>query len=125
MTTTRKLLIALVVLALAGAGGGFYYLQSREKPDAAARAYLAAWEEADYPAMQALALSAPARFAEIYEGIPDDMAATDYSFELGDVTSEGDSAVAPFSATWKLEGLGDFNYDTVLDLERQEDEWKI
>ncbi|HYN98555.1 MAG TPA: penicillin-binding transpeptidase domain-containing protein [Actinomycetota bacterium] len=125
MTATRKLLIALVVLALAGAAAGFYYLQNREKPDATARAYLAAWEEADYPAMQALALSAPARFAEIYEGIPDDMAATDYSFELGDVTSEGDSAVAPFTATWSLEGLGDFKYDTILDLERQEDTWKV
>lgn len=114
-----------MVLVLAGAGGGFYFLQNREKPDTAAMSYLAAWEEGDYRAMEALALSAPARFAEVYQDLSKDMAATDYSFDMGEITSEGDSAVAPFRATWKLEGLGDFSYDTALDLERKEGKWLV
>ncbi len=75
--------------------------------------------------MEALALSAPARFAEVYEPLKEDMDATEYSFEMGEVTSEDDSAVAPFKATWKLEGLGDFSYDTALDLERKEGKWLV
>ncbi len=125
VTATKKVLIALVVLVIAGAGGGYYYLQNREKPDTAARAYLQAWEKGDYARMNALALSAPAKFAEVYEGIPDDMDATEYSFELGEVTSEGDSAVAKFEANWVLKGLGNFRYDTALDLERKEGKWQV
>ena len=126
VTTSRKIAVLVVLLVLAGAATGyFYYVSNQEKPDAAARAYLRAWEEEDYQAMEALALSAPAKFAEVYEPLKEDMAATEYSFELGEVTSEDDSAVAPFRATWKLEGLGDFSYDTVLDLERKEGEWRV
>ena len=126
MTTSRKIALLVVLLVLAGAATGyFYYVQNQEKPDAAARAYLNAWEKEDYQAMEALALSAPAKFAEVYEPLRDDMEATEFSFEMGEVTSEGDSAVAPFRATWKLEGLGDFSYDTVLDLERKEGVWRI
>lgn len=125
MSTARKLLTAFAVLAVAAAAGGWWYLQNREKPDTAARAYLEAWEEADYAAMEALSLSAPARFAEIYESIPGDMGATDYSFELGDVTADGDAAIAEFEAEWALEGLGDFRYGTALDLERRDGVWKI
>lgn len=127
MTTSRKvtLLVFLLLLLAGGATGYWFYMQDQEKPDAAARAYLRAWEEDDYDAMKTLALSAPARFAEVYEGIAGDMEATEYSFELKDVTSEGDSAVAPFRATWELEGLGDFAYDAVLDLERKEGKWLV
>ena len=125
MSTAKKLLLGLVVLVLAGAAGGFYYLQNREKPDAAAQAYLRAWDAGNYAAMEALSLSAPARFAEVYEPLAEDMGASDYSFELGEVSSEGDSAVAEFEATWELEGLGDFRYDTVLDLERKDGKWLI
>jgi cell division protein FtsI/penicillin-binding protein 2 len=126
VTTSRKIAVLVVLLVLAGAATGyFYYVSNREKPDAAARAYLKAWEEGDYKAMEALALSAPARFAEVYEPLKEDMDATEYSFEMGEVTSEDDSAVAPFRATWKLEGLGDFSYDTALDLERKEGKWMV
>ena len=125
MSTAKKVLLALVVLLLAGAAGGFYYLQNREKPDSAARSYLRAWEAGDYAAMEALSLSAPARFAEVYEPLAGDMGAGDYSFELGEVTSEGDSAVAEFEASWTLQGLGDFRYDTALDLERKDDKWHV
>ena len=126
MTTSRKLTILVVLLLLAGGATGYwFYVQAQEKPDAAARAYLRAWEDGEYAEMKELALSAPARFAEVYEGIPDDMGATGYSFELGEVTSEGESAVAPFRATWELEGLGDFSYETVLDLERKEGTWHV
>jgi cell division protein FtsI/penicillin-binding protein 2 len=125
VSTPTKVLIGVMVLVLAGAGGGLYFLQNREKPDATAGTYLQAWEEGDYKSMEALALSSPAKFAEVYQDLSEDMGATDYSFDLGEVTSEGDSAVAPFRATWKLEGLGDFSYDTALDLERKEGKWLV
>ncbi len=126
MTTSRKIaVLSLLLLLAAGATGYFFYAQSRTKPNAAAKDFLRAWEEGDFKAMEELSLNAPARFAELYQSIPDDMGATDYSFDLGVVTEEGDQAVAPFRATWNLGGLGEFAYDTSLDLEHKEDRWFV
>lgn len=115
-----------MVLLLAGTGVGYFvYMQNQEKPDATARAFLQAWEEGDFAVMEDLSLSAPARFAEVYEGIPSGMGASGYSFELGTVTQEGETAVAPFTATWNLTELGEFSYRTQLDLERQDEQWHV
>lgn len=115
-----------MVLLLAGTGVGYFvYTQNQEKPDAAARAFLKAWEEGDFAVMEDLSLSAPARFAEVYEGIPSGMGASGYSFELGTVTQEGETAVAPFTANWNLTELGEFSYRTQLDLERQDEQWHV
>ena len=125
MSITKKVVVALVVLLVAGAGGAYFFLQNRERPDPTARAYLRAWENGDYEAMKAMSLSAPASFVEIYESIPDDLEATEYAFELGNVTAEGDSAVAEFEAHWILEGLGNLRYRSLLDLERRDDKWMV
>lgn len=125
MSTTYKVLIGVVVVLLAAAGGGFWYLQNRDKPDPTARAFLEAWEEGDYAAMKEMSIAAPARFAEIYEPIAGDMEATEYSFDLGEVVAEGDTATAEFEAVWNLQELGEFRYDAILDLERRDGEWVI
>ena len=125
MSITKKVVVALVVLLVAGAGGAYFFLQNRERPDPTARAYLRAWENGDYETMKAMSLSAPASFVEIYESIPGDLEATEYAFELGNVTSEGDSAVAEFEAHWILEGLGNLRYRSLLDLERRDDKWMV
>lgn len=126
MSVTRNVVVAIVVVLLAGTGAGYYfYAQNQEKPDATARAYLQAWEEGEFPVMEDLSLSAPARFAEVYQDIPSDMGASGYSFELETVTQEGNTAVAPFTATWELDELGEFSYRTQLDLERQDEQWHV
>lgn len=126
MTTKKGLLAAaVVVLVIAGAAGVFFYRQDQAKPDAAARAYLEAWEEGDYEFMQQVSLSEPARLAELYESIPEDMGATEFSLELGEVVEDGIQAVAGFTATWMLEDLGELTYETELELERQEDQWRV
>ncbi|MBW3590442.1 MAG: penicillin-binding protein [Actinobacteria bacterium] len=116
---------AVAVLAIAGAGGAYFYTQNQAKPDAAARAYLEAWEDGDYEFMEDISLSEPARLAELYESIPEDMGATEYSFELDEVTEDGDLADAAFTATWALEELGEFTYRSELELERHEERWRV
>lgn len=125
MSLKNSLLLGLAVLVLAGAGAGYWFLQNRDKPDPVARRYLAAWEDGNYEAMQQMALSTPARFAEIYQALPGDMEATGYTFDLGEVVTEGELATAEFEAVWTLEELGEFRYEAILDLERRDGEWLV
>lgn len=113
------------MLVAAAAAGAYFYRQNQAKPDAAARAYLEAWEDGDYEFMKEISLSEPARLAELYESIHEDMGVTEYSFELGEVSEEGDLAQAVFTATWTLDELGEFTYSTELELERQQERWRV
>ncbi|HEY6415997.1 MAG TPA: hypothetical protein VIX41_07155, partial [Acidimicrobiales bacterium] len=108
--SSRYRLVALVGLVLLGAAivGIFALMGDDEGPPAAddARAYLADWEEGDYAAMEERVLDAPTSFEEIHQQIVDNLDVTSSSYELGEVDTSGDSAIARFTARLQLDGLG-------------------
>jgi cell division protein FtsI/penicillin-binding protein 2 len=118
--SSRYRLVALVGLVLLGAAiVGIFALMGDDKgPPAAddARAYLAAWEEGDYAGMQDRVLDAPTSFDTIHQGIVDNLDITSSSYELGEVDTSGDSAIARFTARLRLDGLGEWSYDGALSM---------
>ncbi len=118
--SSRYRLVALVGLVLLGAAiaGIFALMGEDEGPPAAddARAYLAAWEEGDYAGMRERVLDAPTSFDEIHQEIVDNLAITSSSYELGEVDTSGDSAIARFTARLQLDGLGEWSYDGALSM---------
>jgi cell division protein FtsI/penicillin-binding protein 2 len=118
--SSRYRLVAVVGLVLLGAAiaGIFALMGEGEGPPAAddARAYLAAWEEADYAGMREHVLDPPDSFDTIHQQIVDNLGIMSSSYELGEVDASGDSAIARFTATLRLDGLGEWSYDGALSL---------
>jgi cell division protein FtsI/penicillin-binding protein 2 len=118
--SSRYRLVALVGLVILGAAiaGIFALMGDDEGPPAAddARAYLADWEEGDYPAMEERVLDAPTSFEEIHQQLVDNLDVTSSSYALGEVDTSGDSAIARFTARLQLDGLGEWSYDGALSM---------
>jgi cell division protein FtsI/penicillin-binding protein 2 len=128
--SSRYRLVALVGLVLLGAAivGIFALMGDDEGPPAAddARAYLAAWEEGDYAGMQEGVLDAPTSFDTIHQEIVDNLEITSSSYDLGEVDTSGDSAIARFTARLQLDGLGEWSYDGALSMSLGDgDRWLV
>jgi cell division protein FtsI/penicillin-binding protein 2 len=128
--SSRYRLVALVGLGLLGAAiaGIFVLMGEDEGPPAAkdARAYLAAWQEGDYAGMRKRVVDAPASFDKVHQQIVDNLGVTSSSYELGQVDTSGDSAIARFTATLQLDGLGEWSYEGALALSLAEgDRWLV
>src|SRR5262245_6519737 len=128
--SSRYRLVALVGLIVLGAAiaGIFALMGEDEGPPAAddARAYLAAWEEGDYARMRDHVLDPPDSFDTVHQQIVDNLAVTSASYELGEVDTSGDSAIARFTATLQLDGLGEWSYDGALSMALDEgDRWVV
>ncbi len=126
----RYRLVALVGLVLLGAAiaGIFVLMGEDEGPPAGkdARAYLAAWQEGDYAGMRKHVVDAPASFDKVHQQIVDNLGVTSSSYELGQVDTSGDSAIARFTATLQLDGLGEWSYEGALALSLAEgDRWLV
>jgi len=119
---TRLLILAAtlaavlaVVAVLLGRGGS-----STPDPAHDAAAYLAAWQEGDGAALDRLVVEAPDDFADRLAALTEGLAASDVSYELGDVERDGDEATATFTARMVLAGLGEWSYEGELHLVRAE-----
>jgi cell division protein FtsI/penicillin-binding protein 2 len=128
--SSRYRLVALVGLVLLGAAiaGIFALMGDDEGPPAAddAEAYLAAWEEGDYGSMQERVLDPPTSFDAIHQQTVDNLEATSSAYELGEVDTSGDSAIARFTARLQLDGLGEWSYDGALSMSLGEgDRWLV
>jgi cell division protein FtsI/penicillin-binding protein 2 len=128
--SSRYRLVALVGLVLLGAAiaGIFVLMGEGEGPPAAddAQAYLDAWQEGDYATMRQHVLDPPDSFDTIHQHIVDNLEVTSSSYELGEVDASGDSAIARFTVTLQLDGLGEWSYDGALSLSLGDgDEWLV
>jgi cell division protein FtsI/penicillin-binding protein 2 len=128
--SSRYRLVALVGLVVLGAAivGIFALMGEDEGPPAAddAQAYLAAWEEGDYARMREHVLDPPDSFDTVHQQVVDNLAITSSSYELGEVDASGDSAIARFTATLQLEGLGEWSYDGALSMALADgDRWLV
>jgi cell division protein FtsI/penicillin-binding protein 2 len=128
--SSRYRLVALVGLVLLGAAiaGIFALMGDDDGPPAAddARAYVSAWEEGDYAGMRVRVLDAPTSFEAIHQEIVDNLGVTSSSYELGEVDTSGDTAIARFTARLQLDGLGEWSYDGALSMALgDEDRWFV
>ncbi len=122
----RTRVIVAVSVAVAAAVGTVAFLvlggADGPGPEGTAGDYLAAWSGEDFKAMAALVDGPPPRFEETHTAVGEALRVTAASFELGEVTTEGEEAQAAFTATLTIAGLGDWRYDSVLPLRRAGDD---
>jgi cell division protein FtsI/penicillin-binding protein 2 len=128
--SSRSRLALLVGIILLGAGVYAIFALMREDtsdPAPAARAYLADWEDGDWDAMAARVVDPPASFDDEHQAVVDDLHVTGATYELKSVDrgEGGQSAVGRFSATLTLAGLGDWDYDGTLSLDRVDGRWLV
>lgn len=115
---------AIGVLVVAGAIAAalvFFFNDDDDSrtPDPVAEAYLDAWEDDDLDAMIGLTEDAPdGAFTEAYETFTEALRVTDAAFELVDVETDGDDAIADFEVTLDVQGFGEWAYDGSLRLRR-------
>ncbi|MFC3996647.1 penicillin-binding transpeptidase domain-containing protein [Nocardiopsis sediminis] len=113
---------AVVVLALVG-GGVSWYVLTMPQPEETVSAFADAWNEEDYAAMAALATG---------DGVEDALTGLDTNLGIdqaritaGDVSADGDTATAPFTADLSLSNAGDWSYEGELPLVRVDGEWRV
>lgn len=99
--------------------------QKQETPEQALSSYLSAWNESDYDTMEEMLFRDAVGFREVHEQALDDLRATEVLAESLSISEDGPSASANFRITWKLEGAGDWTYDSVLELEELEGQWLV
>jgi cell division protein FtsI/penicillin-binding protein 2 len=116
-------LLALIV-ALGGGVSVWYYL-FRDNPERAAGAYLDAWQKSDYSAMRQLVLNPRKEFSAVNRQAFKSLPIASRSFDLGEISADGGSAIAPFTARLRLRSLGDWTYTGRLDLKRRGGNWFI
>ena len=127
----RRIQIAVLglVVVLFAAAGAFFALRKDHEPDAApvARDYLDAWQDGDFEKMRDLTVDPPDDFVELHEGIVENLHAEGTAYELTgtSVESDGKEAIASFTATLRLTGLGEWSYDGSLHMERGKKDWAI
>jgi hypothetical protein len=122
--TRRSTVILVSCLALAGilAGTGTYILlRTKGSPRATAAAFLSAWENNDYAAMAGLTAIPPPDLAARLGAMRTGLGITHARFQLGAVRG----ARAPYTATLRLNGVGDWTYAGALTLAEHDRRWRV
>jgi cell division protein FtsI/penicillin-binding protein 2 len=129
VSSRSRLALLVGVFALAGAVYAIFTLMRDDGSDPTpdAEAYLSDWEDGDWAAMADRVDGAPASFADEHQAVVDDLRVSEARYELGSVDTDrgGDTAVAQFTATLELGGLGEWSYDGTLSLTRDGDRWLV
>jgi hypothetical protein len=120
----RITLLALIPILIV-AGGGAYLLTHQPKKDtrqadaeASLRAYLSAWDKADYPRMAARANASAAAISAVDAPMRKSLGVTTARFTPGALTRDksGDRGTAPYTAQLGLSDLGTWTYSGTLTL---------
>ncbi len=128
--SSRYRLVALIGVILLGAGVyGIFALMRDDTPSptASMEAYLAAWSDGDFAAMEEQVTDAPATFVEDHQALVDDLEVTEASYELDSVDTGGGTGVARYTATLELAGAGEWTYDGALTIVEapEGDDWLV
>jgi cell division protein FtsI/penicillin-binding protein 2 len=118
MSSRSRLVVLVGAVMLAAAVFAIFALMREDTTDPTpdARAYLAAWQDRDWGAMEAKVVDPPASFADDHEAVIENLGVSDATYELDSVDTGGDAAVARFEATLQLAGLGEWSYDGTLSM---------
>jgi Penicillin binding protein transpeptidase domain/NTF2-like N-terminal transpeptidase domain len=118
--------VAVLVLALAGAAVGFLVLRTHGSPQQTATAYLRGWERGDYASMDKVSVGVPpGGLAGPLRAAAAQLGARSMHLAMGDVTTAGGSARAPFTATDRLSGGHVWTYRGLLRLVKRNRRWWV
>lgn len=117
----------IVVLAGVAAVIGAVVWLTREKPTPAqtARPYLSLWQQRRFEMMKRLVAGPPPDFVKVHRKALDDLNAADVRVTPGRIRELDDRAVANFSVSMKLRGLGDWSYRGRLTLRPGKERWMV
>jgi cell division protein FtsI/penicillin-binding protein 2 len=127
MSSTSRLALLVGVVVMGAAVYGIFVLMREDTSDPrpGAEAYLAAWSEGDWDAMAEQVLDPPSGFADTHEAVVDDLQVAEATYELDSIDRGGDTAVARYHGALQLTGLGRWDYDGTLTLDRRDGEWLV
>ena len=86
-----------------------------------AAAFLQAWEDEDWTALQDLIADQSLDAAAVHEQTAEQLGVTGFSFSPDDPVVEGTSATVQFDGTWELDGLPPYTYANELRLKADAD----
>jgi cell division protein FtsI/penicillin-binding protein 2 len=127
MSSTSRLALLVGVVVMGAAVYGIFVLMREDTSDPrpGAEAYLAAWSEGDWDAMAETVVDPPSGFADAHQAVVDDLQVAEATYELDSIDRGGDTAVARYHAALQLRGLGRWDYDGTLTLDRRDGEWLV
>jgi cell division protein FtsI/penicillin-binding protein 2 len=118
--------VVVVVVALVAAGGSYLLLRTHGSPTQTASAYLAAWQRADYAAMDQVSVGTPAGgLAGPLKQADAQLGLRRIHLSLGAVTTSGGSARAAFTAKADLTGGHTWTYQGRLPLVNRNKHWWV
>ena len=134
--TSRRwvaLVVTVIVFVVAVVGGAVAWQihktaqqRSRALLEKGVASYLAAWQREDWKALPAMVVApAPPELASTYRQLFDTLKVLKATITAGEISSEGSTARAPFTAKLDLEGLGEWSYTGSLSLVKAGDDWKV
>jgi cell division protein FtsI/penicillin-binding protein 2 len=131
--SSRYRLVALVgVVALGAAVYAIFALMRDDttSPTASVEAYLEAWAEGDFAAMEQKVVDPPDSFVADHHALVDELQVSEASYALDSVDTGGGTGVARYTATLELAGLGEWSYDGALTIveapdDSEEDGWLV
>ncbi len=116
--------LALLVLVAACSGGDPDPAEAGEKADGTAAALVEGLAAGDLDGLaftETVADDATADYALVVEQMDD----VEPTVELGDVEEDGDTATAALSWSWPVTEEDSWDYDSEVDLERTDGEWRV
>jgi hypothetical protein len=118
--------VSVLVLALAAGGTGYLLLRTIGSPQQTAASYLAAWQKRNYPAMGQVSVGAPrSGLATPLHQAAAQLGVRRLHLVLGQVTQNGGSATAGFTATAGLVSGHVWTYRGRLSLVKQNRHWWV
>jgi hypothetical protein len=118
--------VSVLVLALAAGGAGYLLLRTVGSPQQTAATYLQAWQKADYPAMGKVSVGAPpGGLAAPLQQAAAQLGMRHIHLVLGQVTSNGGTASARFTASAYLASGHVWTYRGQLALVKRDRHWWV
>ena len=117
--------IAAVVVATGAAGGYVLLTRTQGSPQQTAASYLSAWQRGDYAAMSRVSVNVPPGLAGPLRQTAADLGLRRIHLRLGQVTTNGGSARAPYTATADLASGHTWAYPGQLQLVTRNRHWRV
>src|SRR5215468_12749205 len=119
-------IVSVVVLALAAGGAGYLLLRTAGSPQQTAAAYLQAWQKGDYPAMGRVSVGVPqGGLAGPLQQAAAQLGMRHIHLVLGQVTPNGGTASARFTASADLASGHVWTYRWQLALVKRDRHWWV
>ena len=118
LAVVTVLILGFLVVRSVGSSGGPTRLEEAD-------AYLAAWEESDFPAMAAGVADPPPEFTALHQQMLSGLGVREAVYEPGGAQIDGDRATVPYRASLTLGGLGVWRYENTLNLLKRDGEWLV